>query len=415
MNLIPINDLVFNKYWDALAGFYQASVRHNLAVALWRAPHGDAPYALVDLSGTVQPIKIDFTQKIPGFAFAPFLNEEGKETLFLKADLYLDQMGLQLQPNQAGSNGHLASHTTRFLDTFQELAGNPQRQDQNWFTAPKNRQADLISTKEAFCHLVQEAITFIQSTGIKKIVTSRATETPLSPHFDPVTAFELLCRRYPHAFVSLVSIPTIGTWLGASPELLLSLSDQSLCTVALAGTQAYLPDIPLSAVTWGTKEIEEQALVSDYIREFFQKLALPQFSEKGPRTVSAGNVAHLQTEFEINLEPGRLLHLANQVLHNLHPTSAVCGMPKHEALSFILEKESYNRAFYSGYLGPVHMHHQSQLFVNLRCMQLKQGRAVLYVGAGITQDSLPEAEWEETILKSNTLQAILQPKLAMAN
>ncbi|MEW5960612.1 MAG: chorismate-binding protein, partial [Chloroflexota bacterium] len=258
-----------------------------------------------------------------------------------------------------------------------------------------------------------EAISYIRATGIKKIVTSRATETPLPPHFEPVTAFELLCRRYPHAFVSLVSIPTIGTWLGASPELLLSLSEQKLCTVALAGTQAYSPGAPLAAVAWGMKEIEEQALVSDYIREFFQQLALSDVAEDGPRTVSAGNVAHLQTSFEIKLDPDRLLHLANQILNRLHPTSAVCGMPKKEALSFILEKENYNRSFYSGFLGPIHLPHQSQLFVNLRCMQLKRDGAVLYVGAGITQDSVPESEWEETILKSNTLLAILQPEVAL--
>jgi isochorismate synthase len=181
--------------------------------------------------------------------------------------------------------------------------------------------------------------------------------------------------------------------------------------VALAGTQAYSPELPLAAVRWGAKEIEEQALVSDYIREFFHQLGLAHFVEAGPRTVSAGNVAHLQTRFEIKLAPVQLLHLANQILNKLHPTSAVCGMPKPEALSFILENEKYHRAFYSGFLGPIQMQHHSELFVNLRCMQLKRDRAVLYVGAGITQDSVPELEWQETVLKSKTLLAILESEL----
>ena len=397
-----------------MAGLYQASVKNSLPVALWRYPNNDDSQALVDLSGTVRPVKIDFTEKRSGFAFAPFVNEEGKETLFLKADFYLNQTGLHVHPDLTGRNGHIGRHKNRFLDTFQELMSYPQQPYHHWFTAPVNRQANRISTKDEFCRLVQDALTYIQSTGIKKIVTSRTTESPLPRDFDPVTAFRLLCRRYPHAFVSLVSIPTVGTWLGASPELLLSLSAQRLSTVALAGTQAYSPDIPLSAVHWDTKEIEEQALVSDYIREFFQKLALPHLAENGPETVSAGNVAHLQTKFEINLEPAELLHVANEILNKLHPTSAVCGMPKQEALSFILDKENYNRAFYSGFLGPIHVQHQSQLFVNLRCMQLNEDRAMLYVGAGITRDSVPESEWEETVLKSNTLLAILEPELALA-
>ena len=414
-NLKSNNTLILNKHWDALAVLYQASIDHKLPVALWRYPNGDVSQGVVDLSGTVQPVKIDFTKNTPGFAFAPFVNEGGRETLFINADLYLNRTGLQIFPTGRDGNSQVERNKIRFLDTFQDLIANPQRAQVNWFTAPQSPQVDSISTKEAFCRLVQDAIAYIQATGIKKIVTSRATETLLPPNFDPVTAFELLCSRYPHAFVSLVSIPTIGTWLGASPELLLSLSDQKLCTVALAGTQAHSPDVPLSAVHWGTKEIEEQALVSDYIREFFQQLALSHFVEDGPRTVAAGNVVHLQTKFEIKLNPAQLLHLANQVLNKLHPTSAVCGMPKKEALSFILEKENYNRSFYSGFLGPIHLHHQSQLFVNLRCMQLKQDRAVLYVGGGITQDSVPELEWEETVLKSKTLLAILQPELAAVN
>jgi isochorismate synthase len=211
--------------------------------------------------------------------------------------------------------------------------------------------------------------------------------------------------------VSLVSIPGLGTWLGASPELLLSVSGTQLSTVALAGTQARPPTAPLENIQWRAKEIEEQALVGDYIRDFFRQQGLDHFIEEGPRTVSAGNVVHLQTSFAVNLAPTRLLRLANEVLYTLHPTSAVCGMPKKEALSFILAHENYNRAFYSGFLGPVHLHGQSNLFVNLRCMQLGRERAVLYVGAGITPDSVPQAEWEETVLKSNTLLAVLQPEL----
>ncbi len=408
----PNNSPVSNKYRDALAGFYRASVQHNLPAAFWRNPQQDTPQAVVDLSGAAQPVTIDFTKKTSGFAFAPFVNDGGKETLFIKADLRLDRTGIHFNPKLTGSNGHQMRRKSWFLDTFQELMDQPLRPDGAWFMASPDRQTDAISTQAEFCHLVQKAISYIQASGIKKIVTSRASEIPLPPNFDPINAFELLCRRYPQALVSLVSIPSVGTWLGASPELLLSLSDQKLSTVALAGTRAYSPDLPLSAVRWGTKEIEEQALVSDYIREFFRQLGLPHFAEDGPRTVAAGNVAHLQTKFEINLPPAQLLHLANQILHKLHPTSAVCGMPKQEALSFILENERYNRAFYSGFLGPIHMQHHSELFVNLRCMQLKRDRAVLYVGAGITHDSVPELEWEETVLKSKTLLAILEPELA---
>ena len=129
--------------------------------------------------------------------------------------------------------------------------------------------------------------------------------------------------------------------------------------------------------------------------------------EQGPQTVAAGNVVHLQTVFRAELPAAERLQLANRVLAELHPTSAVCGMPKHKALSFILAHESYDRSFYSGFLGPVHIDGHSSLYVNLRCMQLHAQSASLYVGAGVTADSDPEAEWRETEMKAETVLAVL--------
>jgi isochorismate synthase len=164
----------------------------------------------------------------------------------------------------------------------------------------------------------------------------------------------------------------------------------------------------LHATRWSAKEIEEQALVSDYIRDFFHRAGARTVCEAGPRTVAAGNVIHLQTDFSVQLPRLDLMDLANRVLHELHPTSAVCGMPKDKALAFIRQHEGYDRSFYSGYLGPVHIDGQSHLYVNLRCMQLGQGAAYLYAGGGVTADSSPEAEWRETELKAGTLLAVLQ-------
>jgi len=91
------------------------------------------------------------------------------------------------------------------------------------------------------------------------------------------------------------------------------------------------------------------------------------------------------------------------MLHLLHPTSSVCGMPKFPALQFIVANEHLNREFYSGFLGPVNIKGNNQLYVNLRCMQILRTRVVMYAGAGITHDSDPEKEWDETALKCQTL------------
>lgn len=404
-----LDDLYQQDDTKSIAAFYQAAIDRGLPVALWRYPNSQEKQALVDFSGMAYPDKIDFTKKLPGFAFSPFNNELGEATLFIKAGLHLDQTGHHFNNEHSIFNNFFErDNKIRFMARYQQLAYGLEPLSHNWVYNATDSERASVSTEAEYCQLVSAAIDYIKSTDIKKVVVSRSMAAPLPPHFKPLVTFETLCRQYPHAFISLVSIPAIGTWIGASPEVLLSMSHNSLYTVALAGTQARHPEVPLNEVQWGAKEREEQALVSDYIRYFLKHQQLAPFRENGPRTVSAGNVVHLQTKFEVQLEEPQLSHLANQILYQLHPTSAVCGMPKKEALAFILEKEGYDRAFYSGFLGPVHLDRQSHLFVNLRCMQLKHDKALLYVGGGITKDSVPSAEWMETVLKSKTLLDVLQ-------
>lgn len=403
-----LDELTQQNYHRALAAFYQAAVKHHLPVALWRYPQCQELQAVVDFTGAAQATKIDFTINQPGFAFSPFVNDEGQSTLFIRASLHLTPAGHTfLDQHSPYDNPLEVDNRSRFLATYQRLFAGSARLGQNWVATHTH---PYLCSETEYGALVAAAIDYIKATGIKKVVTSRATETRLPAGFNPLTTFDTLGQRYPHAFVSLVSIPTVGTWIGVSPELLLRMQGDEVQTVALAGTQPRPSDIPLAAVKWGAKEIEEQALVSDYIRHFLQQTHRDQFIETGPETVSAGQIVHLQTKFRIKLDRPQLAHLANRILHQLHPTSAVCGMPKPEALSFILEKENYDRAFYSGFLGPVHLDQQSQLYVNLRCMQLTETSAILYVGGGITQDSVPQAEWTETVLKSRTLLNVLQPE-----
>ena len=400
----PVVTTTYRNSGQAMAAFFDAAMAAQLAVALWRQPGSASSQAVVDLSGPTQPAAIDFQSAEPAFVFSPFFSQEGKQPLRIRADVLL--CGADLHARQELWNGQRQRYE-RFVAFYQAaLAGQPQAA-QPWH-APSKPQAPHSSDYDEYCRLVDSAIDFIVDSGIKKVVVSRAATATLPAGFAPVATFEALCQRYPAAFVSLVSIPDVGTWIGASPELLVSTDRQALHTMALAGTQARRAGRPLTAVHWSPKEIEEQALVSDYIRDFFRLAGAHAIDERGPHTVAAGNVVHLQTDFSVELPRPELMALANRVLHELHPTSAVCGMPKDKALAFILQHEGYDRSFYSGYLGPVHIDGQSQLYVNLRCMQLGQETAYLYVGGGVTADSNPDDEWCETELKAGTLLAVLE-------
>ena len=397
------------KRGDRVAALYHAAVASGSAVALWRRPHEQASRAIVDLSGTPRLAPVNLLEREPGFVFAPFVAEPAGAALQLRADLWFD--GQALHVRNANGTRQRAERAELVMAALQNdtYMGSGQR----WYVAPQIRSR--AAGEAEFTTLVDDAIDFIGETGIAKVVVSRTAARTLPERFDPAIVFAALCERYPHAFVSLVAVPGVGTWLGATPEILLTLDNMALTTMALAGTQRRPNDLPLERVTWGRKETVEQDMVSAYVRGFFWDAGVTHVVESGPQTIAAGSVVHLQTLFRVELPEAERLALANRVLDELHPTSAVCGMPKHQALAFILAHEGYDRSFYSGFLGPVHIQGESSLYVNLRCMQLGENAAHLYVGAGITADSQPQAEWRETELKAETMLAVLEPASAPAS
>jgi len=209
---------------------------------------------------------------------------------------------------------------------------------------------------------------------------------------NPLKVFYELCNKYPAAFVSLVYIPGDITWITATPELLVSAKDNEIKTVSLAGTK------PAGSLDrWTEKEKMEQQIVTDYIHQILERYS-KNINVSGPSEVIAGNVKHLKTLFSTALNTG-LWNLVS----DLHPTPAVCGTPLDKARHFIEETEGYDRKYYTGFLGPCNIKGKTNLFVNLRCAELFSHAVNLYIGGGITKDSVPEAEWEETELKANTL------------
>lgn len=253
--------------------------------------------------------------------------------------------------------------------------------------------------KEFFVNLVQRGIDSINSNEFQKVVLSRKIE--IDNNFDVFESFENLLIEYPTAFRYLFYHPKVGMWMGATPELLLKIQKNILSTVALAGTQVFTDKIE-----WQNKEIDEQKLVVDYISS-----QLENYSEKlkisDTYNQKAGNLIHLKSDIQAELKSNSDLLT---VVNALHPTSAVCGMPLFPSRKFILENESYDRKFYSGFLGEWKQDNNSELFVNLRCCEITTDKINIYVGCGITKDSIPEKEYIETINKSKTISSILVKK-----
>ena len=250
-------------------------------------------------------------------------------------------------------------------------------------------------SKEDYLKQANQIVSLLKGSTMKKLVYSRIK----SEHM-PISGFDLfkrLERNYPNAFVYYFKDPILGEWIGASPEVLLKGTGQSFESMSLAGTKKAEDETP-----WGNKELEEQDFVSQFIRETLTKHGVSDWHSAGPKTVVANPLAHLQTDFQWK----STMTQAWEIAQDLHPTPAVSGTPRENALEWIQLEEKHGRQLYAGIIGDLGEHHMN-LYVNLRCAQIQGNQIYLYVGGGFTADSIPEKEWEETENKSHTLLNLL--------
>ena len=245
-----------------------------------------------------------------------------------------------------------------------------------------------------------------------KLVLSRCSHVSGST-VSPFHLFLRACRDYPRMFVAMVSTPLSGTWLMASPELLIEGKDDVWHTMALAGTmrlenEQLAFDNPsregVQNIRWSQKNIQEQRYVASYIMHQLSAHTR-EIEEQGPFTKRAADLVHLCSDFRFSFKGDSDV---DEVVQSLHPTPAVCGLPKRTARDFILLHEPWRRRYYSGYCGPLALDSSTHLFVSLRCMEICQEGYDLYAGGGLLRDSIEQQEWDETEAKLQTMRRIIR-------
>lgn len=261
------------------------------------------------------------------------------------------------------------------------------------------------STRKEYSQQMDILLSQLNQKELDKVILSRIHILNQMGREKALTYFLKLIDAYPNAFVFMVDIPKIGLWIGASPERLISQKHNMMETVALAGTQK-LGERELEKVVWEEKEVEEQAFVSSYIEKLLKENKIINYKWKGPFTSQAGNLVHLKTIYQINSNLS--FDQSTGFVEALHPTPAVCGLPKRDAMELIRTVENHDREYYAGYLGPVHTNGDMSLFVNLRSMKVFKNMMALFVGGGITSGSDPEKEWDETCFKAQTLLNVIK-------
>lgn len=353
-------------------------IKKGCPFAIYSIPGTNNPVLVVQKSTTINKISLEDLDNKHGFVIAPFESAKTNEVILLNDDFVIkDQNEL--------------TELEDYLSTLPELK-------------LSNKTTNHQLSKNEYFEKSQYFIEKIKSGKFKKIVLSRVLVMELTNAINYSKFFDELCEKYQNTFVYLLYTPETGIWSGATPETLLKKENNRVETMAVAGTRL-LPDYKTEP-EWDEKEKEEQQLVSIYIENLLSELGVKEYEINGPETILAGKIVHLKTNFSINLE--FLKDRLGIFIKGLHPTPAVCGLPKADAYHLIEKAETHNRKLYTGFIGPWNIENKSHLFVNLRCAEFTDKKIFAYVGGGLTKDSIPEDEWQETKNKSRTLLSVVE-------
>ena len=353
-------------------------IRQGRSFAIYRIPGEEEPRFVMQASGSARLLyNIEDLNEQQGFVIAPFRVSRECPIVLIRRDY--SELPDNSQPDYIRM----------------DLEFHP-----NGTENPSERK-----TKDNYTHCFDSFIKPLQERQLDKLVLSRSLTLDRESGFSPAKAFYKACKQYIRSYVYLCHTPETGIWLGGTPEIILSGEKGEWHTVALAGTQP-LQDGRLPQV-WDEKNRKEQDYVASYIRRQLLSSGIHP-TESGPYPAYAGALSHLKTSFRFTLKDNNRL---GSLLELLHPTPAVCGLPKEEAYRFILDNEGYDRRYYSGFIGWLDPDGKTDLYVNLRCMHIENGQLSFYAGGGLLASSELNDEWLETEKKLQTMKRLVSMSL----
>ena len=316
-----------------------------------------------------------------GFVIAPFINSIETPILLLHPEHQL-----------CGAEKIISFLNTKRESSIQDFSHTP--------------SLPYLPEENVFLHYskaFQSVKDFLTAGKLEKIVLARTLSMKNETDLDAVHLFFNACESYPDEYVVLFHTPFTGSWLSATPELLLEHTGGIAHTVAIAGTITE-KEQELSR-QWNNKNIKEQQIVADFIRSRLHPYHITS-SVYEPIRVHSGRLSHLKTNFYFKIESPKFHEQVGDILDSLHPTPAVCGVPQEMSMRLIQKLEYLPRLYYSGFTGLLDLDKQTHFYMTLRCLKMDQDHLTLYAGGGILPMSQLEKEWEETEEKLKIMKSL---------
>lgn len=343
----------------------------------------------VDTSELFREITCDWPQYVSAFASVPFSRTE-------QFTFTIPRITVIFREGDAPIAVHLAEDNPRSFFT----------ENESLITAPRAVRLAYEPSPDSYATAVAEAVEHLRRGDLSKVVLARSCHGEFS---SDVTGDAIAARLHTlEPTCTIYSLPTTDGYrfVGASPELLVSVDSSSITCHPLAGTISTEGVEDSSTYsTWllgSSKNRVEHKYVIDDIVERLGVVGTNVVADPEPTIVRLRSVTHLGSHIRAH----RLPHVTSiDALSSLHPTPAVGGLPRAEAVSLIEKLEARPRGSYAGAVGWCSANGEGSWWVAIRGISFRRREFTLWAGAGIVADSDPIAEREET---RNKLDSVLR-------
>jgi menaquinone-specific isochorismate synthase len=272
-------------------------------------------------------------------------------------------------------------------------------------TAPPGTISAAVPSEREWAEAVSAAVAAIRAGELDKVVLARALDVTAPAPLDPRAVAARLASRFPSCFTFVCD-----GLVGASPELLIRRIGRHAESLVLAGTvrrgASAEEDAELEqALLHSAKDAVEHRIAAESVREVLAGVAADVVGDAVPQLLRLANVTHLATHVEVWLPAPAPTAL--DLAAALHPSAAVGGTPRADALAMIRRLEAAPRGRYAAPVGWVDAKGDGEFAIALRCAQLDGDTARLWAGAGIVADSDPASEVAETAAKFDAVLSAL--------
>jgi menaquinone-specific isochorismate synthase len=258
--------------------------------------------------------------------------------------------------------------------------------------------------QETWTGAVERAVSAVAAGDLSKVVLARVQSVVSEGWLDPVEVVMNLWRENRGAHVFLFEPVPGHVLVGAAPETVATVTGGMFRATAVAGSTGRGRSKKETEALAGSllrsrKDLVEHRICVEDVVSHLHGLSEDVRAQDAPHILALPTIQHLETVVEARLRPGVTVLSA---LEALHPTPAVCGLPRDRALEFLRKEERFHRGWYAGPVGWFDGEGDGVFVPALRSAVGKGREWHLFAGAGIVEGSDPDREWEETRIKLRT-------------